>query len=131
MTDAKEFDTVIDASWAEGLGCDVALLHTPGCHLVTGGLALQQLRGAYLVRLGTVVLVYVHLSLRPQAERVVAGLSLEAAFSVASCALIAGTDHASVKGPARHSFVDRSGFVARSDIIDPPDVRWRELEPDD
>ena len=49
---------LVDAAWAEALGCSASLLAAPGPHLVSGGPGLAGYRGVYMARLGGSVLVY-------------------------------------------------------------------------
>ncbi len=102
---------LVDHAWAQTLGCDVRLLRRAGVHLVPGGARLQGLAGVYMVRIDDAVLACCPLSVREQAETVLAGRSPAEAFRADTCARLAGAVPSQVHGPSWHGFVDPAHLV--------------------
>ena len=122
---------LVDAAWAQGLGCSVALVRTPGVHVVPGGLGLRGSGGVYLARIGDAVFVYCPEALRRAALEVIGGAEPDEVFSVRTLERIAGDRLEDVRGPAWHGFVDDACFVAdrrpRGGRLSPDDDRLVEL----
>jgi hypothetical protein len=123
------FDTAwrhtVDDFWADALGCERALLHEPGVHVVGGGQELAAYRGLYLLRLDATLLVFAPPTVRAQVETRVGDargdpLGLFTRDGAARLADGAGR----VLGPSRHHYADRAHVVARDDAV-------RELSGDD
>ncbi len=102
--------SLVDAAWAEALGCSASLLHDPGPHLVPGGPGLSGYRGVYMARLGGSVLVYAPATHLAAAHRALSAASLKDVFSTESCLKIAGAQGQVVLGPSWHGFVDAAHF---------------------
>jgi GNAT superfamily N-acetyltransferase len=122
---------VVDVAWAEALGCSVSLLHTPGPHLVIGGLGLGGYRGVYMARVGNSVLVYAPPSHEAIARQVLSATAPEDIFSSTTCLKIAGSDGQVVLGPSWHGFIDVAHFQAAQgaagERVDRADPALREL----
>ena len=71
---------LVDAAWAEALGCSASLLHSPGPHLVPGGPGLSGLPGVYMARLGGSVLVYAPPTHQAAARRVLSAAAPRGCF---------------------------------------------------
>ena len=110
-------EEVVDAAWAERLGCEAALLHEPGAHLVPGGEALRHRAVVLAARVGAGTLVFCPDRLRDRAARVLAEADPSTAFSAGVCARIAGVTETAVLGPSCHTFVDRVRFKPRPDAV--------------
>jgi GNAT superfamily N-acetyltransferase len=108
---SKVLEDVVDAAWGELLGCEPALLHTRGTHLVAGGKELAGREAVLMFRITGATLVYCPEWLRDRAMDVVAETRPEAAFGVTLCARIADVAESEVHGPAWHGFVDRARFA--------------------
>lgn len=103
---------IVDAAWADALGCPTSLLHDPGAHLVPGGAGLAGYRGLYMARLGRSVLVYAPPTHVGAARRALSAAAPEEIFSAESCLAIAGAEGRVVLGPSWHGFVDLAHFHA-------------------
>lgn len=110
-----DLSDVVDESWANSLGCPVALLRQPGAYLVPGGSDLRGYRGVYLARLDATVLVYCPSDRVGTAVAVMDALTPEEVFSPAGARHLAGRSKAPVLGPSQHSFVDAAHFRAVPD----------------
>jgi GNAT superfamily N-acetyltransferase len=108
----EAFLDLVDAAWAEILGCSVSLLQTPGVHLVPGGKKVGSYRAVYMARLGDSVLVYAPPSHEEAVRQVLSAAPPEGLFSPESCLKIAGSDGQVVLGPYWHGFVDAAHFRA-------------------
>jgi GNAT superfamily N-acetyltransferase len=101
---------LVDAAWADALGCSVGLVRTPGAHLVPGGRDLAGYRGVYIARLGGSVLVYVPSANEAAARRALSEATPKDVFTAEFCRKIAGAQGGSVLGPSWHGFVDLAHF---------------------
>jgi hypothetical protein len=101
---------LVDAAWAEDLGCSASLLHTPGPHLVLGGPGLCRYQGVYMTRLGGSVLVFAPATHQAAARRVLSDVDPEDVFSAKSCLKIAGAEGRVVLGPSWHGLIDAAHF---------------------
>lgn len=100
---------VVDAAWADLLGCSVELLRTQGAHLVPGSRALSNYQ-VYMARLPDSVLVWCLPGHQATARRVLSTTAVEDLFCPATCREIARVDGQLDLVAVRHSFVDRNGF---------------------
>jgi len=101
---------VVDASWAEMLGCDVGLLRSPGSHVVRGGPGFAGYNAVYVARVGGAVLAYCPERLRAVAREVL-GREADKAFTSRTLERIAGERLKVILGPSSHSFMDRHHFT--------------------
>ncbi len=103
---------LVDAAWAEALGCSASLLDASGPHLVPGGPGLAGYAGVYVARLGGSVLVYTPPTHEAAARQVLSAAAPEDVFSAEFCLKIAGPQGQVVLGPSWHGFVDVAHFQA-------------------
>lgn len=101
---------LVDAAWADSLGCDVERVRTPGVHLVAGGPGFAGYDAVYMVRIEGTVLAYCPEALRGRAAQVLAGMSAGEAFTAATVERIAGDGSARVLGPSVHAYADDRHF---------------------
>lgn len=102
---------VVDAAWAEALGCDLGLVRTPGVHLVRGGTGFEGYNAVYMARIDGAALVYCPESLRAVARDVLAGCRADEAFPSGVLEQIAGDRLKVILGPSSHSFADCDHFA--------------------
>lgn len=108
VTSLTEF---ADEGWAELLGCDVALLHRPGVHLVPGNDQLHAWEGIFMARVvEAAVLVYGPEADVPRLVPLLEGVSAAAAFRTDFVARLAGKGRPLMLGPYRYAFVDIAHF---------------------
>lgn len=81
---------VVDAAWAEALGCNQRIVRTPGSHLVRGGLGFEGYNAVYVARIEDAVLVYCPESLQAAALEVLAGCNPDDVFTGRTLERIAG-----------------------------------------
>lgn len=98
---------VVDAAWAEALGCNQRIVRTPGSHLVRGGPGFEGYNAVYVARIDDAVLVYCPESLQAAALEVLAGCNPDDVFTGRTLERIAGDRVKVILGPGSHSFVDR------------------------
>jgi len=122
---------LVDAAWADALGCPISQLHAPGAHLVPGGACLAGYRGIYMARLDHSVLVYTPPTHFAAARQAISTTAPEELFTATSCLRIAGPDGQEVLGPSWHGFVDGARFRAAEgafgEKLDPADHGLDEL----
>lgn len=107
----------VDGAWAAGLGCDVALLRSPGAHLVPGGPEFSGYNAVYLARFDRTVLVYCPDDLRQIAADVLRSTPPDDVFTVGTVERIAEGRLEVVRGPGWHGFVDDEHFVSMPDPV--------------
>jgi hypothetical protein len=101
---------IVDASWAEDLGCPTELLFEPGVHLVTGGRTFLGYQAVYMACFETSIIVYSPPECTALAKTVLASTTKDECFTPAAAALIAGSKKDNVLGPSRHAFIDFAHF---------------------
>lgn len=102
---------VVDASWAEMLGCDAGLLQSPGSHVVRGGPGFAGYNAVYVARVDDAVLAYCPERLRAVARKVLDGCEADEAFTSRTLERIAGERLKVILGPSSHSFMDSHHFT--------------------
>lgn len=102
---------VVDASWAEMLGCDAVLLRSPGIHFVRGGPGFAGYNAVYVARVDDAVLAYCPERLRAVAREVLEGCEADKAFTSRTLGRIAGERLKVILGPSSHSFIDGHHFA--------------------
>lgn len=108
---------IVDAAWAEALGCPTSLLHDAGAHLVPGGAGLAGYRGLYMARLGRSVLVYAPPTHVGAARRALSAAAPEEIFSAESCLAIVVRYRALQTNLASLAVARSLGFVGRGENL--------------
>ena len=102
---------VVDASWAEMLGCDAGLLRSPGIHVVPGGPGFAGYNAVYVARVDDAVLAYCPERLRAVAREVLDDCEADKAFTSRTLERIAGERLEVILGPSTHNFIDGHHFA--------------------